>query len=321
MKFLHLSVWLFDKANELGTMTADMQHYILYDSGCAQCDDLAAKIEKESGGALTAKSLYAREAKEWLDRARPNWKFEPTLVQVDGDDVRAYTGLSMRAHMLTFLNPLQLLKIARVVQQAGVPLFGPVEVRQAQPELFETAAAETAAASVSETPAEPEIPSGFIATHDGPEVGTHTPVESLVTTRGEILALAATPQQNTLLLFFSTSCLYCHAVAQALAEFAQDAPERIILTFGAVEQNKLNEFLDKHQLKDFRVVLSPETRSAFGVVGVPYGFALDQQGVIRGKGIINNNDHLDSLASTFYVSVETFKQALASRSEDKVVVS
>lgn len=295
-----------------------MHRYILYDSGCAQCDDLAAKIEQASGGALMGMSLYDRSAKQWLDRARPNWKFEPTLLQVDGDQVSTYTGMSMRAHMLTFLNPLQLFKIVRVVQQAGVPLFGSFENHEPNPALMQEAEAEP---EPKPEPSKPELPGGFSLTHVGPEIGEHTPVETVTDIRGEILPLTTNDDQNTLVLFFSTTCPYCHQVAQALAEYAQDAPERIILTFGAVEQDKLDEFLDKHQLHDFLTVVSPETRAAFGVTGVPYGFALDSRGLVRGKGIVNNNDHLDSLANTFYVSVEAFKQALASRSEDRVIVS
>src|SRR5690242_20772756 len=48
----------------------------------------------------SGESLYAAQAKAWLDQARPGWKFEPTLVEVDGDQVRAYTGMAMRARML-----------------------------------------------------------------------------------------------------------------------------------------------------------------------------------------------------------------------------
>jgi methylamine dehydrogenase accessory protein MauD len=138
---------------------------------------------------------------------------------------------------------------------------------------------------------------------------------------GTALRLDSDPAQNTLLLFLSTSCPHCVRVAQALAEFAEDAPERLIIVFGTTDPDKLNEFLTGHHLTDLPVVVSPETRAAFGVVGVPYGFALDQQGIVRGKGVVNNNDHLDSLANTFYVSVEAFKQALATRSEDRVVVT
>jgi methylamine dehydrogenase accessory protein MauD len=291
-------------------------HYLLFDSSCSLCSDLAGDVERASNGTLLTKSLYAPDAIELLKQARPDYKFEPTLVEVKGKRVRAYTGLAMRAQMVTFLNPLQLLKIARIVQQAGVPLFGAFEAREPSEAIAETPEPEP----VTE-PVKPEIPSGFRFTPVGPELGMETPVHALTTTQGETLALNSDPDRNTLLLFLSTHCPYCVTVAKALAEFAEDAPERIVLVFGTADPDKLTEFLNTHSLRHIPTVVSPEARAAFGVTGVPYGFALDQHGIVRGKGVVNNNDHLDSLANTFYVSVEAFKQALATRKEDKVIVT
>lgn len=295
-----------------------VEHYILFDSGCAQCTDVAAEIEKASGHKLRGKSLYAPEAKQWLDRARPGWKFEPTLVDVDSDNVRAYTGMAMRTHLLTFLNPLQLLHVARVVQKAGVPLFGAIEAREPDALLAEQAGAEAAHET---TTAETDTLSGFSYTQDGPALGTVTPVTDLTTTTGKTFSLIAERDRNLILLFLSTSCGFCRKVAEYLPQFASDAPEDLILVFGAVEPEKLREFVKEFQLAELPIVVSPETRSAYGVVGVPYGYALDTRGVIRGKGIVNNDEHLDSLANTFYVSVDAFKQALDSRKEARVVVS
>jgi methylamine dehydrogenase accessory protein MauD len=299
------------------------EHYILFDSGCAQCSDVAEEIENASDHKLRGKSLYAPEAKQWLDRARPGWKFEPTLVEVDGDHVRAYTGMAMRAHMVTFLNPVQLLKIARVVQKAGIPLFGAFEAHAPNPSGDGHAVAEaaetTAAANVS--PAETELPSGFAYTNAGPALGTLTPIELLTTITGKEISLTRARERNLILLFLSTSCGFCRQVAESLNEFAHDAPEDLVLVFGVTEPDKLREFVKEFHLASLPIVVSPETRSAFSVVGVPYGFALDTQGIVRGKGIVNNNEHLDSLANTFYVSVDAFKQALDSRKEERVVVS
>lgn len=291
-------------------------HYLLFDSSCSLCSDLAGDVERASGGTLLTKSLYAPDAIELLKQARPNYKFEPTLVQVKGKRVRAYTGMAMRAQMVTFLNPLQLLKIARIVQGAGVPLFGSFEAHEPSEGLVETAEHKP----VTEAP-KPEIPSGFRLTPDGPAVGAESPLPELTTTAGKTLAINFDADRNTLLLFLSTHCPFCVTVAKALDEFAEDAPERVILVFGATEPDKLDEFLTAHSLRQFPTVVSPEARAAFGVTGVPYGFALDQRGIVRGKGVVNNNDHLDSLANTFYVSVEAFKQALASRKEERVIVS
>jgi methylamine dehydrogenase accessory protein MauD len=297
--------------------------FLLFDASCALCSDLAGDVERASGGALVTKSLYAPDAIELLKRARPKYKFEPTLIEQKGARVRAYTGMAMRAQMVTFLNPIQLLKIARLVQQAGVPLFGSFETPEPSEPVAETkpVTAEPAAEPTTGDTKNPELPTGFRLTPDGPPIGTQTPVPAVTTTKNVTLALDSDPERNTLLLFLSTHCPFCHDVAHALTEFVEDAPERIIVVFGAVEPDKLQEFLGKHPLGQIPIVVSPETRAAFGVTGVPYGFALDRHGTVRGKGVVNNNDHLDSLAKTFYVSVEAFKQALASRQEDKVVVS
>lgn len=298
-------------------MAKKIHHYLLFDASCSLCSDLAGDVERASGNKLETKSLYAPDALELLKKARPDYKFEPTLLQVQGDQVRAYTGMAMRAQMVTFLNPIQLLKIARIVQKAGVPLFGAFEAHEpAEPE---GAAIEQESAPAAES--ETHGLDGFRPTMDGPELGSKTPVAVVTTSRGETLALDHDPDRNTILLFLSTHCGFCVKVAQALAEFAADAPERIIIVFSGDEHDKINVFLETHHLEELPVVLSPETRAAFSVTAVPYGFALDQRGIVRGKGIVNNNEQLDSLANTFYVSVEAFKQALATRQDQKVVVS
>lgn len=288
-------------------MRAKTQRYLLFDSSCSLCSDLAGEVERASGKKLLTKSLYDPDALALLKRARPDFEFKPTLLELRGEIVRAYTGMAMRAQMVTFLNPVQLLKIARLVQKAGVPLFGESEAREPTHQVGVPNAAQPSGKS-----AKPEFAPGFRFTPGGLELGMRTPISVLTTMRGESLDLGLHSDQNTILLFLSTHCPFCGIVAEALAEFATDAPERVIVIFGTTELDTLKAFVNAHHLDNLPIVVSPETRAAFGVTGVPYGFALDQHGFIRGKGVVNNNDHLDSLANTFYVSVESFKRALAS---------
>ncbi len=301
-----------------------MERYLLFDASCALCSDLAGDVERASDGKIITKSLYAPDALALLKRARPDFKFEPTLLTVEGDKVRAYTGMAMRAQMVTFLNPLQLLKIARIVQKAGVPLFGSFEAHEPDQALLEAQEAESTLEPIADSTAEntkAPVLNGFRLTAEGPELGTVSPIAQVTTSAGSTLSLVENPDENTILLFLSTSCPFCVKVAEALVEFVADAPERVILVFSTVDPEKLSDFLGTHHLTQLPIVISPETRAAFGVTGVPYGFALDSHGVVRGKGIVNNNEQLDSLANTFYVSVAAFKQALATRTDDKVVVT
>ena len=74
-----------------------MQRYLLFDSGCTMCVDVARAIEQTSNGWMQARSLSDPEMQALLVKARPNWKWEPTLLEVDGQKVKVFTGGRLRA--------------------------------------------------------------------------------------------------------------------------------------------------------------------------------------------------------------------------------
>ncbi len=77
-----------------------MHRYLLFDSGCAMCTGLAEQIELESGGLLEARSLRDPEMHLLLEAARAPRRWEPTLLEVDPRGARAYTGTTMRIHLV-----------------------------------------------------------------------------------------------------------------------------------------------------------------------------------------------------------------------------
>jgi predicted DCC family thiol-disulfide oxidoreductase YuxK len=101
-----------------------MELSLLFDSGCAVCTKLARAIERETEGWLAARSLHEPEVRALLDQARPGWRWEPTLLEVDGDRVRVSTGLVMRARLVLGLGPRRAWRVARLAHQAGMPLAG-----------------------------------------------------------------------------------------------------------------------------------------------------------------------------------------------------
>lgn len=98
-----------------------MERYLLFDGGCMLCTGLAQDIERETNGWLTVKSLRDAAMKELLDKARPGWKWEPMLVEVDGERVQVYTGIKMRSRLAVKLGPKRALHVAQLVQQALTP--------------------------------------------------------------------------------------------------------------------------------------------------------------------------------------------------------
>ncbi len=96
-----------------------MTHYLLFDSQCLACSSLAQAIEGESQGWLAARSLHDAEMQGLLNRARPGWKWEPTLLEVDGERVRAFTGLALRRKMVLGLGPKRAWRVAQFITQTG----------------------------------------------------------------------------------------------------------------------------------------------------------------------------------------------------------
>ncbi len=94
-----------------------MKRYLLFDSGCSLCTKVAREVEREAGGWLEARSLREPEMRALLDRAKPGWKWEPTLVEVAGDEVRVYQGLGMRVRMVEGLGLRRAWKIGKIVRE------------------------------------------------------------------------------------------------------------------------------------------------------------------------------------------------------------
>ena len=98
-----------------------MERPVLFDGGCTLCTGLALDIERATHGWLTARSLRDPAMTALLDQARPGWRWEPTLVEVNGERVRVVTGIKMRSRLVVGLGPKRAVRVAQLVQQALAP--------------------------------------------------------------------------------------------------------------------------------------------------------------------------------------------------------
>ncbi|GEM_PF-958419 len=70
------------------------------------------------------RSLRDPEVQALLDRARPGWRWEPMLVEIEGEQVRVWAGLAMRARLVQVLGPVRALRLAQAVARMGGPVLG-----------------------------------------------------------------------------------------------------------------------------------------------------------------------------------------------------
>lgn len=101
-----------------------MNHYLLYDAACSRCAALAVEIETASAGRLGIRNLRDEAVVTLLDAHAPNRTWEPMVLEVNGDKVRVYSGLAMRAKLVMILGFANAWRVARKVQAAEGPVWG-----------------------------------------------------------------------------------------------------------------------------------------------------------------------------------------------------
>lgn len=104
-----------------------MERYLLFDSGCSKCTQLVHAIECEVDGPFTIRSLRDPAVQELLDKADPDWRWEPTWLEVKGETVRVYTGLAMGLRLVQTLGPRRALRLIKLVNRYSVSFREPID--------------------------------------------------------------------------------------------------------------------------------------------------------------------------------------------------
>ncbi len=97
-----------------------MKHYLLFDSGCSLCTQLARDIEQEAQGKLEARSLRDAEIRGLLDDAYPGWRWEPMILEVGPKRTKKFSGVTMALQLTRMLGVGRALRVARMVRQLNV---------------------------------------------------------------------------------------------------------------------------------------------------------------------------------------------------------
>jgi uncharacterized membrane protein len=98
---------------------------LAFDAGCKSCSDVIGRIRAQVGDRLAVAALGEPRIRELRCRAlgeRP--PFAPTLIVVDGDRVRAWTGPRLSARLAWLLGPARSIAVMRALNRADVVVNG-----------------------------------------------------------------------------------------------------------------------------------------------------------------------------------------------------
>ncbi len=141
------------------------------------------------------------------------------------------------------------------------------------------------------------FPAGALMTLHGPAVGEPVEPMELTAWSGASIDIAARGQ-SSLVLFMSPSCPVCKTLLPCLGSVqraeAGARPMRILLASDG-ERSDHEAFVASNGIDPDRYVLSRELGLYFLVDKLPYAVLIDEQGILRARGMVNSREHLESL--------------------------
>jgi hypothetical protein len=114
---------------------------------------------------------------------------------------------------------------------------------------------------------------------EGPQVGETVDPMPARMADGSTIGLGG-PGSGRLVLFSSPTCPVCSEVAPGIPAAAA--------TVGLISQ----------------IVHDPEVEEALDVPGTPYVIVLDERGIVRGKGTVNNLEQVEGLVDSAFRRIE-----------------
>jgi len=94
-----------------------------FDAGCMTCSGLAERIEDRVGDRVEVRSLNDPLMARWREQALgKDAPWVPTLVEIEGDEIRAWTGIRMGARLSRVLGPVATWRMMQVLGEANADL-------------------------------------------------------------------------------------------------------------------------------------------------------------------------------------------------------
>lgn len=129
---------------------------------------------------------------------------------------------------------------------------------------------------------------------EGPPLGDAPPPRDALDLDGRTVTVGG-PGDPQLLLFVSPGCMVCAQVLPAVPVLARTHGLRAI---ALSEEDAIETRRELGRYRDVRIVTGHAHFEAYSIPGTPFAVVLDELGVVRGKGTVNNLEQFEGLITT-----------------------
>jgi methylamine dehydrogenase accessory protein MauD len=162
-------------------------------------------------------------------------------------------------------------------------------------------------------------PIGALTIDKGPKVGDHAPIFELSDLAGGSRAIGSPSdrRRSTLLMFVSPTCPVCKKLMPAIKSMAGAEARWLDLIFTSDgDEAEQADFVRRNRIESYPLVLSREMGMAFHVSKLPYAVLIDEDGIVRAKGLVNTREHLESIVAAKQMGVASIQDFLRRRGDE-----
>tara|TARA_Y100000385_G_C13060952_1_gene624390 strand:- start:53 stop:643 length:591 start_codon:yes stop_codon:yes gene_type:complete len=158
-------------------------------------------------------------------------------------------------------------------------------------------------------------PMGALILDDGPSAGEQAPIFNLAAIGGDRVNIGSPSEKGELIFFISPTCPVCKKLIPILRMLRDKERESLnVILASDGDELRQKKFYEKARLQDFPYVISTDLGMSFKVSKLPYAVLIDEKGIVRSKGLINNREQLESLLIAKDLEVESIQEYLQSSS-------
>ena len=151
-------------------------------------------------------------------------------------------------------------------------------------------------------------PAGALMPTRGPKIGESTETVEAEDLAGNRVGIGGPAQRaNTLVLFISPTCPVCKSLVPAAKSLASAEALQLVFASDGFDRERHRAFAGEIGIARFPYVLSEALGMRYGVSRLPFAVLIGEDGVLRGRGLVNTREHLESLLESWRTGVATLQ--------------
>lgn len=154
-------------------------------------------------------------------------------------------------------------------------------------------------------------PAGALMLNRGLAVGEPAPLIEVTDLEGRAFRIGAprSDGRSTLLLFVSPTCPVCKTLLPAVLSSRKDERGWLdVLLASDGDLTEQRDFVRRQHLEVVPYIVSGALGLAYQVGRLPFGALLDEQGIVRARGLVNSREHLESLFEAKRLGVASLQE-------------